>query len=391
MLVRNDSTIAGGVAMNRLVARLCVGLGMLALVGSAVAADPEPLWTADLVEKEPGWTQVTWIGFSPDGRHVAVRTANPRPGVPEVGRAHARVWVWDLRAKQERYRSDLEVAVYDWHSIPRGAVLPGDRVLRADSRLDHLAWKDGKSIGVWTVPGWTPRAVWATADGKRFFAIEEERKNQLAFPGPARLVSGPLPFPAVQDTPSAPLDLQTIGWQLLVAALNPDGTRLVTVESLGTDRAGVLVLHAVETSPTLQLKVLARIDFEGNSPLCAVEFSPDGRVLASGAADGTVKLWDVPAANELWKERAVIPGGKGPRAYALAFRPDGKVLAVGVWERKGPNVWFVDVGTGKVVSRVRVPVQVTAVAFSPDGKTFATGNSKGQLHLWDADKLIKGE
>src|SRR5205807_9818983 len=53
-----------------------------------------------------------------------------------------------------------------------------------------------------------------------------------------------------------------------------------------------------------------------------VAFSPDGRMLAYGAGDGTIKLWDVAEG----KERATLKGAaKG--SCSLAFSPDGKVVA----------------------------------------------------------------
>jgi WD40 repeat protein len=56
----------------------------------------------------------------------------------------------------------------------------------------------------------------------------------------------------------------------------------------------------------------------------AVAYSPDGKSIASGCEDGTVKLWD-PITG---RERCMLVGHTG-KVRTLAFSPDGSVLATG--------------------------------------------------------------
>jgi WD40 repeat protein len=121
--------------------------------------------------------------------------------------------------------------------------------------------------------------------------------------------------------------------------------------------------------------------------VASVAFSPDGKTLASGEGDRTVRLWD-PATGAEVRRLEGLTGEVRP----LAFAEGGKTLVAGV---SGPEVrlWTWDVATGKELRRVGGSEGfLTCLAVSPDGKTVATGGVDRAIRLWDvaSGKKLRG-
>ena len=76
------------------------------------------------------------------------------------------------------------------------------------------------------------------------------------------------------------------------------------------------------------------LTLKGHSQLArSVAFSPDGKRLASGNADTTIKLWDTTGGKEL-----VMLKGHSSVVNSVAFSPDGKRLASGSQD-KTIKIW----------------------------------------------------
>ena len=114
----------------------------------------------------------------------------------------------------------------------------------------------------------------------------------------------------------------------------------------------------------------------------AVSFSPDGRTLASASLDGSVRVWEVGTGLQgAALLRAPGPNFDGnPPAYAVAFSPDGHFLASGGAD-KAVTLW--EVATGKEAAVLQQTIEVRSLAITPDGKLLASRTEDGVITLWD--------
>ena len=144
----------------------------------------------------------------------------------------------------------------------------------------------------------------------------------------------------------------------------------------------------------------------------ALAFAPDNSLLASGSEDNTLRLWDTATAREVltlagdsnlvqalassspdgiplpsWDprtERLLATSNENPgRVRSLAFSPDGKTLASGSADGR-VRLWEVETG-GILTSFSTHDGLVLALAFSVNGEVLASGGSDTLVRLWDLD------
>jgi WD40 repeat protein len=165
--------------------------------------------------------------------------------------------------------------------------------------------------------------------------------------------------------------LNTIIWEI---RYSPDGSKL----------AAGLNNNSVQLRDASNLSLLSQLDFPG--AVNSLAFSPDGKRLAAGVAaegGGTIFIVDLDSGErilEFWAHAYSIP--------SLDFSPDGMLVASGAVDRY-VKVW--NSYTGGLVYTLSQDSQGNAIRFSPDGSLLASGHCeefveydclKGMVLIW---------
>jgi WD40 repeat protein len=154
-------------------------------------------------------------------------------------------------------------------------------------------------------------------------------------------------------------------------ALSPNGQTIAFVRGDGTR-----TLHFWNVGSQ---RLLGTVAERHEADVYGLEFSPNGRWLASVASDRQVGIWDV-GRQRLHK---FLLGHSGD-LFGVCFSPDGRRLATG-GEDGMVRLW--DTDTWQEVAALHARANINSVAFSPNGQWLAAAAQDGTVRLWHAPNI----
>jgi RNA polymerase sigma factor (sigma-70 family) len=221
---------------------------------------------------------------------------------------------WDAATGAAANRSPIPADVWQTGAAS-GAVSPDGRYLAwgTPAVVTLIDRATGQEVRRLTPATSGPAGLRFSADGRTLLRLPERADVAEAWDVEAGTLRATVPLPPRDIYGPPAVALMTDGRWLAAAGKMPRAP---------TD----LVVTEIESGESLRLA-------ESDQPLYALAFSPDGRRLAAGAEDGSVRVWDLATK----KEFPPLRGHRG-RVLAVIFSPDGTKLASGGLDGTG-LVW----------------------------------------------------
>ncbi len=357
---------------------------------------------------------VTTVAFAPDGQHVALGQT--------LG--FASLWSLETGQKISEFRTD-ETGVSDVKSLAFSSdgkflATAGDadldaHIFEVQTAREHLKLvghtgivnaiafsADGKFVltgsGRYGETNDPSVRLWDAVTGRelRRFNSHKDEISSVAFsPDGRNALSGSLDSSAILWNLTDGQEIRRyVGFApaLEAMAISPNGEYFLTGGADSRARLWSSASGSVEDT----------FGSPGEDKIGAVAFSPNGQTVLTGSSDGTAKLWDLASARQIKQFRgpplkdAGTDTGKVWSVNAVAFSPDGRTVATGSGDQT-IRIW--NIATGQMMTQFGemyslkgvsseslppIPIIVTSIAFSPDGAQLAVARAfEDRVRIWN--------
>ncbi|MEP6919587.1 MAG: WD40 repeat domain-containing protein [bacterium] len=334
--------------------------GRVLLLGGLIGVKDGVFPGVKLVDLQNGATALLPIGIGVNTDLVDLLVLSRNGAMLALRSGDETVKIVDTRSWQMQH-------TFDANSIGEEKGQPASRFVLSVRRVLAVAFStDGNTVAGELEQGEVKFWDHRTGEVKKQLAADEEEPSLVAIAADAGAVAevsdGTLRVGTANGEAKRILPLPD-GGSISTIALSPDGQTL----AVGVG-AGLKLLRVssgeVEKSPARRSTVLTRL-----------EFSNDGRTLASVDASGVIEIWDLANA------RVVKTITAGTTVTALRFSPNGQLLAVAGADHV-VTLWNLLTGQPQLTLAKR-DAQVNALAFSPDGQLLASGGDDRKVVLWE--------